>query len=200
MQKHHIKFDAEPKSVTLVPTLRRQAGGGMTAVADESNKKLAATESQVVAKSDDYQADIQKTVLKISREIEELKRRHEESLPQIQEFAIGLAMRIAQAVVMHDVTHHDERIRATLDTFLRQHKPQHPVVVFVNKLDLDKLLNSSPDSPSTDSAFEFKADESIAPGDCRIDWSNQSVVASRDRQLDDIQMQLMESLDNARSE
>ena len=79
-----------------------------------------------------------------------------ETLPQIQEFAIRLAMRIARAVVMHDVTHHEDRIRAILDTYLQQHEPQHPVVVYVNKLEMDRLLNSSPDSPSSDSVFSSK--------------------------------------------
>jgi flagellar biosynthesis/type III secretory pathway protein FliH len=201
MRKHNIKFDVPPKSVTLIPTLRRQnPTAEMPAVAVESNQKLAATDSQDVAKSDDSQAEVQKMVLKISREIEELKRHHDETLPQIQEFAIRLAMRIARAVVMHDVTHHDDRIRAILDTYLRQHEPQHPVVVYVNKLEMDRLLNSLPDSPSSDSAFQFKTDEAIAPGDCRIESLNQSVIASCDRQLEEIQLQLMENLDNARSE
>lgn len=201
MRKHNIKFDVEPKSVTLIPTLSRQnLAAEMPAAETESNQKLAATESQEVAKSDDSQAEIQKTFLKISREIEELKRHHDENISQIQEFAIRLAMRIARAVVMHDVTHHEDRIRAILETYLRQHEPQHPVVVYVNKLEMDRLLNSFPDSPSSDSAFQFKTDEAIAPGDCRIESLNQSVIASCDRQLDEIQLQLMENLDHARSE
>ena len=78
MRKHNIKFDVPPKSVTLIPTLRRQNPvAEMPAVAVESNEKLAATDSQEVAKSDDSKAEIQKMVLKISREIEELKQHHD---------------------------------------------------------------------------------------------------------------------------
>lgn len=201
MQKLNVQFDAPPKSATLIPTLRRQnSASEMPAVSVESNQKLATTDSQEVATSDDSLAEIQTLMTKISREIEELKRHHDKTLPQVQEFAIRLAMQVARAVVLHDVNHHEDRIRAILETYLRQHEPQQPVVVYVNKLELDRLLNSHPDSPSLDSVFQFKTDEAIAPGDCRIESLNQCVIASCDRQLEEIQLQLMENLDNARSE
>ena len=201
MRKHNIKFDVPPRSVTLVPMFRpRQPVAEMPAESVPRNEKLTATAAPEVAKSDDSRAEMQKLILKISQDIENLKQHHDQTLSQIQEFAVRLAMQIARAVVMHDVTCHDDRIRATLDAYLQQDEPEHPVVVYVNKKDLDRLLNSSPDSPSLNSVFELKPDDAIALGDCRIESKDQIVIASCVRQLDEIQLQLMENLDHARSE
>ncbi len=201
MRKHNIKFDILPRSVTLVPMFRPpQPVAEMPAASRQRSEKLTTTAAPEVAKSDDSHAEMQKLILKISQDIEQLKHHHDQTLPQIQEFAVRLAMQIARAVVMHDVTCHDDRIRATLNSYLQQYEPEHPVVVYLNKKDLDRLLNSSPDSPSLNSVFELKPDESIALGDCRIETTNQIVIASCVRQLDEIQLQLMENLDHARSE
>ena len=73
-------------------------------------------------------------------------------------------------------------------------------MVKVNKTDLEKLRISLHDTSSSDSMLQLKQDESLETGDCRIESSDHLVVANYQRQLADIQMQLMEALDDARVE
>ncbi len=201
MQTHVVRFDRPLTNVALVPVKGQVRPAAHTVPATLSpSPEVGQTEFPPPAKSLDSHFDLPALLAKINQNIEVLSRNQNESLQQLHELSIRLANRIARAVVLYEVSHHDSRIRALLDTFLKRSDPQHPVVVHVNKKDMDRLLISLPDSPSLDSAIRLQQDDSVMPGDCRVESAHQCVVASYDRQLDEIQEQLMEALEHARTE
>ena len=53
---------------------------------------------------------------------------------------------------------------------------------------------------SLGSDIHFTYEDSIKPGDCQVESNGHAVVACLERQLDDIQEQLMEALEDARTE
>ncbi len=144
--------------------------------------------------------EIRALLSKIEQQIKGQAKSHQEFVTQFQELTVRLAIQIASAVVRYEVNHHDARIRQLLETYQTEHGSQVPLVVKVNKTDLEKLRISLHDTSSSDSMLQLKQDESLETGDCRIESSDHLVVANYQRQLADIQMQLMEALDDARVE
>ncbi len=119
---------------------------------------------------------------------------------EVQELVVRLALEIASTVVRYEVTKHDSRIRSLLAEIVTDHEAQAPFKVFVNKVDLERLRVSLQDNSELNSLIQLTLDNSLEVGDCRIESLEQKVVANYQRQLTEIQSQLMECLRHARSE
>ena len=143
--------------------------------------------------------EIRELLSKIEQQIKGQAKTQQEFVTQFQELTVQLAIQIASAVVRYEVVQHETRIRQLLETYQTEHGTQVPLVVSVNRTDLEKLRISLHDASSPDSMLQLKQDDSLTTGDCRIE-SDHLVVANYQRQLADIQMQLMEALDHARVE
>ncbi len=146
------------------------------------------------------QQEIRELLSKIEQQIKGQAKTQQEFVIQFQELTVQLAIQIASAVVRYEVVQHDTRIRQLLETYQTEHGTQVPLVVSVNRTDLEKLRISLHDTSSPDSTLQLKQDDSLTTGDCRIESSDHLVVANYQRQLADIQLQLMEALDDARVE
>lgn len=144
--------------------------------------------------------EIRELLSKIEQQLKGQAKTQQEFVTQFQELTVQLAIQIASAVVRYEVVQHDTRIRQLLETYQTEHGTQVPLVVSVNRTDLEKLRISLHDASSPDSTLLLKQDDSLTTGDCRIESSEHLVVANYQRQLADIQLQLMEALDHARVE
>jgi flagellar biosynthesis/type III secretory pathway protein FliH len=202
MRTHIVKFDRPLVGATLAFPLAPGSASDISEVqaTPHDSCELGKTNDAVPDTSFHPQADLKALLEQIQQNIQVLKQNQNDTLRQFQELAIRLAHRMAEAVVLHDVSHHDTRIRALLDSCLQRFEPEHPVTVRLNKTDLDRLLISFPDSPSLVSDIHLQQDNSIKPGDCQVESKGHSIVATIDRQLDEIQTQMMEALEDARTE
>jgi flagellar biosynthesis/type III secretory pathway protein FliH len=199
MQIHTLKLPRGLKNVVLIPTSTNQLTADLpTDSQPGSDQKLAATTSANSAKSPLPSSEIQSWLEKIERQIESSRKNQTATVQQFQELAIRLAVQIASTVVKYEVEQHDTRIRKIVEEFSDGHESHRPVVICVNKTDVERLRISLPDTQLSDSTIQLKEDDSIATGDCRLESSEQNVVASYERHLIDIQSELMEALENAR--
>ena len=199
MQTHTLKLARPLMNVVQIPASAADLAAGLLSDCDPtSDPKLTTTSPAESAKSSLPNADIRGLLEKIEQRIGQSRQNEHATVQQFQELAIRLAVQIASTVVKYEVEQHDTRIRKIIEDFTERHESQLPVVICVNQTDLERLRISLPDAPSSDSTFQLKEDDSIATGDCRLESSDQTVVADYERQLFDIQLQLMEALQNAR--
>ena len=197
MPTHSLSFSRPLKNVVLVNghTGQRQKAH-QSDWSSVQTGKLATTGPIELDTNSLPPNEIRELLSKIHQQIKGQANLQQEFVTQFHELTVRLAMQIAAAVVRYEVDHHETRIRQLLETYQTEHGSQAPLVVQVNKSDFEKLRISLHDASSPDSMLQLKQDESLATGDCRIESSGQLTVANYQRQLEDIQRQLMESLDD----
>jgi flagellar biosynthesis/type III secretory pathway protein FliH len=172
-----------------------------TTVGSEKNPNLTETRNGCDATTPAlFSEELKQFCCSLEQQVHRLNSRYLETLSQFQELAVQLAMEVATAVVGYEVQHHENRIRQLLDRLVNRPESPIPMVIHVNKIDLERLRISLRDTTSLDSMLQLKNDDSLSPGDVRIESAEQRLIASCRQQLANIQKQLMEYLTNARPE
>lgn len=202
MQTFQLKFDLPLRGAVLVNGLS-QVPALIARETSESEKKSKLPETrygEAATNSPLFAEELKSFCSSLEQQVKNLKAGYRDTLDQFQELAVQLSMEIASAVVGYEVSHHETRIRRLLETLFAQHDPPIPMVVYVNKIDMERLRISLRDTTSLDSMLQLKFDDTLPPGDVRIESSEQRLIASCRQQLSNIQKQLMEYLANARPE
>jgi flagellar biosynthesis/type III secretory pathway protein FliH len=162
--------------------------------------ELTATNTAGTATSPAPFADSMKLLSTLDRLMKNQAAANASIQSSVQELAIGLALEIASTVVRYEVNHHESRIRRLIAEIVTDNEAHAPFKVFLNKVDLERLRNFLQDHVELNSLVQLTLDNSLEVGDCRIESLEQKVVANHQRQLAEIQSQLMECLRHARSE
>lgn len=198
MQAVQIRFNRPLKNALLADStvaIAFEAGD------QEKNRRLAETDLSDTAKTSFLiKQELATFCSSLERQVKSLNERSRETLSQFQELTIQLSMEIATAVVGYEVTHHETRIRQLLKNLIAEHMPTTPIVAYVNKHNLERLRITCQDTPSLDSMLQLRIDDSLAPGDVRVEFDDRRMIASCQEQLANIQKQLMEYLFDARFE
>jgi len=137
---------------------------------------------------------------KISKQLDHLASFKQSLVSQFQELAVALGVEIATAVVKHDVSQSADRINRLLQGLVDSHQSQLPLVVYVNQGDWEKLRIEHPDSSSSDSRLQWRVDDAIQAGDCRVESGERIMIANWQDQLAEIHLQIMECLQDVRVE
>jgi hypothetical protein len=164
----------------------------------ETPKLLATPPAEDAKNCSTADLELQGLLIQLGEQIQRQAAQATETIEQFRELSVRLALEIASAVVRSEVNDHETRIRQLLQELMVDQENQTPLVVYVNKHDLERLKSSFKESPDLLSMIQWKTDATIAPGDVRIETAEERVIANSHQQLASIQLQLMEYLSDAR--
>ena len=139
----------------------------------------------------------------IGEAIQELELRRQNSLQELQQVAIELAIEIAAALV-HDKVQRDEfPVEKQVEAIVNELGSQAAVTLKMHPDDLS-LLNrrldgrEAPWNDKTD--LTLVADASLARGECRAEAGDFGMMANLEQQLTEIRKQLLENMNDAQDE
>jgi flagellar biosynthesis/type III secretory pathway protein FliH len=125
---------------------------------------------------------------KISQGIENVQIQTEPLVKEMQSLSIRLATMIVDKLVGSSEWLPTRRLEHLLtDAF---HRAENVVAVYVNPRDRDSLIPYLKDELQT--SVEVKSDETILPGECRIEFSSHELISNLEYQMTEIRQRLLE--------
>ncbi len=141
----------------------------------------------------DQQAALQQqseALARISQAIENRAKQIDQTVRDMRQFAVNLAMRIARAVISEELKINDARIRQIVDEALHSDDPPQKIRIHPDAL---RLLDVS-SLPHLHTQVEWIPDETVAPGDCEVITDTRSLIVSLEQQLQEIEQLLAQEL------
>lgn len=132
----------------------------------------------------------QEALNRISQAIEARARQIDETVRDMRQFAVNLAMRIARSVISEELKINDARIRQIVDEALHSDDPPQKIRIHPDAL---RLLDVG-SLPHLHTQVEWIPDETVPPGDCEVITDTRSLIVSLEQQLQEIEQLLSQEL------
>lgn len=136
-------------------------------------------------------------------QLQELELRRKQSLVEMQQAAIELALAIASRIVHETIEADDLALDAMVADILARCDTAQTAVLRLHPLDLALLngrLEGKPPPWQDFSSFQLIGDAGLQRGECRVDAGDFGILSQIEMQLTEIRQQLLETLDHAQVE
>jgi len=135
----------------------------------------------------------------IHEAVAELEARRKNSLIELQEVAVELAMAAAGHVVRQALDQGQFAVGAIIDEMLQRISPHEPVRITLHPEDL-RLLTAAGPTPWPEGLVEFRPDASTPRGKCRAVAGSRTVISDWRTHLQEARAALHEELEHAQIE
>lgn len=134
-------------------------------------------------------------------QINELENARVQSLKEMQQLAVKLAVAAAKKVTYAEIEENDSRIVSLIQKGIESMGTTYPVAISINSTDLERI-QSNPviKRLSEDGRFEFHGDNSVPLGECQLKSSSLDLSTSVAQQFHEIENSILESLSHAEVE
>ncbi|HMP80362.1 MAG TPA: FliH/SctL family protein [Pirellulaceae bacterium] len=143
--------------------------------------------------------ETQQLLVSIERQLAEVRRQHAALVSQLQEFAVDLALAVAETLVQYEVKHSTKRIQQVVSSVLQDQSIDVGVTVVVNRRGKELLQRSVAEEPGIWSHIELRVDESLSDGDCRVECHELQLESDWKRQWNEIKNRIEEYWNDAQT-
>lgn len=180
MITHSVKFSRPVSGASLVQGEAdlnvRDQGGNVVSISGITPPAESGSESPAV---------VEAILRTIADNVRQLQHRDDTHITEFQALSIRLATMMVENLVGSVESMKTERLETLLNNALK--RPEKPVGAFVHPDDFSKL-GSYLDTIQLD----VQPMDSVAPGECRIDYSSFDLVSSLKQQLAQIESKMLE--------
>ena len=193
---HKLKLNRKLKSATLVGT----TPGELTD--DSRNEPIAAREisnpSVQSGQPLNIAFDIDEIVANIIAEIQELEQRRCDSINEIRQLALEIALAATSKVFMREIADGQYPLQEIIESMIDKFG-ETPVTICLNPRDFTALNEKLVDKESIlgDANLTFAANREINPGGCRIESTRFELLRDPRLQIEQLRQTILEIMDDA---
>ena len=148
-------------------------------------------------------SSIDQRLMELAEEIHEIELRRSQSLRELQEAAVELAIAIASCIVHRTIERNDFAIEGLVAQMIDRLEPGVSVSIRLHPDDLQllrKRLDGKPPPSDECGDVQFVADASLSRGDCAAEAGDFGLVSQIESQQSDLRKLLLEELTDAQIE
>lgn len=148
-------------------------------------------------------AQIETTFAALDERLQEVEHRRKESLVEMQQAAVELAISVASRLVHEKIEAGDFAVEELVSQLLKRCEGRGPAVVRLHPADLKLLEQRTQGKPPPwldQKTYTLTADGSLERGDCRLEAGDFGILAKIELQLSELRQHLLECLDDAQIE
>lgn len=192
-------FAAIPCRVSQLPKqvlVLRWGVNGLGEPADDDAKPVRNPQAEQEAQR------IQNLLNELIASVQELEERRAQSISELQQLAIDLAITVASAVAETAIQQQEHGIDILVQQAIQRMGVGDPVVVGLHSSDvaLLKKKTAGADQPWPEQTVSIVADDSLEPGSVRVTRDGTGLLSRVQSRLSDIRRHLIEGLDDAQIE
>ncbi len=139
----------------------------------------------------------------ISESVDDLEKRRQTSLTELQQAAVEIAIAVASRLVFQKILAEDFAVEELVAGIVGRLNTQSPVIVHLHPDDLAKLerhLAGRATPWPNPERLRLIADRTIAQGNCRAESDSHAVMSKIELQLSEIRQHLLENMEDAQVE
>ncbi|MEZ6095640.1 MAG: FliH/SctL family protein [Pirellulaceae bacterium] len=140
---------------------------------------------------------VQQLLEHLAMQVEEIAAARRQSLAELQELAVRLAVRIARSIIATEVPDDVARIEKLAEQAIVYFDGADELTLRVHPELLAQLQHNH--QPSLQ-GLQIEGDPTLSPGDCRIDGVDSTLMVDIEHKLSQIEQKLMEGLADAQTE
>jgi flagellar assembly protein FliH len=180
------------------------SGRGATHTGGPTPASFPNESGQAVSAAVPAPPDIRPVLDSIAAAVEEIELRRQQSLAELQQVAVELALAVASQLTFVAISREEHAVEELVGEAVRSLGLEPGIVLSLHPADLDQLnrrLAQQP-APAWKSAdLAFRGDASVARGGCRIESpGGRMLVSDLSTRLSEIRRHWMEELDDAQTE
>ncbi|MDG1512213.1 MAG: FliH/SctL family protein [Mariniblastus sp.] len=178
MIEHHVQFDRQVKNCRFL----------------DRSEPVTRTVNPVTAEAASAAVNERMTGLleNIATGIDSIDLKTAEFADEVVSLSISLSRIIVENLVGESQELKEKRLTKILSEALA--RPETPVGVYVNPINLDCIKNKISEETRTEE-INLQIDDSIEPGECRVEFDTYELLSRMETQLDEIQAGLTEIID-----
>ncbi len=135
--------------------------------------------------------------------IEELEARRSQSLAELQQAAVEIAVIVAANIVRRAISAHDYDVAGVVQEVISRLGAEKPVTVYLHPQDqqlFESLWSQEGTSREVAARIQIEADSKLQQGDCYADAGDFGLLSTVEQQLGDLREMLLEGLEDAEVE
>ena len=208
MFEQRIRFNKSLARVYLTPSASRLASANIDALdpAAQPGAYVPEAAMQAATVSTDFEQQriaIEQVLDSLTEAVQEIEQRREQSLSELQQVAVELAVAIASRLIYEKVEANDFAVEKLVEQVVCRLEPQTAVTIRLHPEDLtllERRLEGKLTRWSNQEKIRFVPDGSLGRGDCRADTESFGILSKIELQLSEIRQHLLETLDYAQTE
>lgn len=198
---HRIAIDL-PRSPTVV---QLRAGGADSPASGHTKDALDPIAEEAARREQQFQTlqqqnqQLGRLLQAVQFEVDEVENRRQQSLRELQQIAVELAVMVASHVVDREIDGQTHNVRALVEKAVEKLQLNDPAIVRLNPADLDLLQNQLQQQPSpwNSELIQLRADTSIERGAVRLDADSGRILLSDvATRITEVRRLWMENLDD----
>jgi flagellar biosynthesis/type III secretory pathway protein FliH len=146
---------------------------------------------------------IEAALAAIDEQLQEIEQRRRESLVEMQQAAVELAVSIAARLVHEKIRADDFAVEDLVGALLQRCETSGPVEIHLHPADLELFERRTQGQTRPGikhGSYTLVADGSLERGDCRVDAGDFGILSKLELQLSEMRQHLLECLDDAQVE
>jgi flagellar biosynthesis/type III secretory pathway protein FliH len=186
------------------------SGAPATAVRTEAIPAAAALQNMAAvaasaarARQEEEWRTIEAAFAAIDERIQEIEQRRKQSLTELRQAAVELAVSIASRFIHERISAGEFAVEKLVEHVLAKCELRHPVEIRLHPADLELLERRSQGKRipwRNHESYKLVADGTLQRGDCRVEAGEFGVLSMIETQLSELRQHLLENLDDARIE
>ena len=139
----------------------------------------------------------------INDALREIEQRRSQSLYELQVAAVEIGMMATSVIVADAISKDQFPIEKVIERAIEKVEADATATIRLNPTDLQQFKTvdkETADSVMKGKTVQFKPDPRLQRGTCQIDLGDFGLLSSIDREIADLQRELLKGIDNARTE
>jgi hypothetical protein len=193
----HLAWSRQPLTVSIESSSPAPARGIHPPAVPESSAPVVSSSTAVTPNADHTR--VLETLETIEMMVQEIAVARQQSLGEIQQLTVRLAVKIARAVMLQDLPEDTQRIERLTEMAMGYLSESAEATIRVHPKIHASLEHEHSGVLRRDS-LRFVADDTVAIGDCRVEGDAFTLFAGVDDKLKQIEKKLLEGLSDAQIE
>ncbi len=191
----HLAWSRQPLTVSIESS--SPARSVQAPAVPESSAPVASSSAAVTPNAD--HTKVLETLDTIEMLVQELAAARQQSLGEIQQLTVRLAVKIARAVMLQDLPEDTQRIERLTEMAMGYLSESAEATIRVHP-EIHARLEHEHSGVLRRDSLRFIADDTVAIGDCRVEGDSFTLFAGVDDKLKQIEKKLLEGLSDAQIE